>query len=310
MAPGYDKATCAQANLGLAQMYQKLGRPQYAAAAYKQAATLAPERSDSYDGLGALYLTLKRYPEAVAAYQQALRVNKDDAQAHGQLILAYLLSGQQDRARQELAPGLSNAPQNGLVLTPQQSEQLFDFLLDTAERGKDAISISAFYSFRVLGANSYVAFRRFPELFALGLQWVESDDPERQRPALLMIFDLGYKVPKTLASVLTAERRASLLPHLLAGLEDPHPGARIPFIEALGYLRERTAVPRLIQFLQDEHPALRLHAARALGHIGDERALPALEKVAANDPAQNEGRFYVRDQARKAIEEIRTSVAR
>jgi len=61
----------------------------------------------------------------------------------------------------------------------------------------------------------------------------------------------------------------------------------------------------------DEKEDVRYNTIIALARIGDKRAIPALEKVAANDPAQDSrGRFHLREQARYVVEHMRASAAK
>jgi HEAT repeat protein len=71
--------------------------------------------------------------------------------------------------------------------------------------------------------------------------------------------------------------------------------------EALGRIGDNRAVSPLIDALRnDRHPDVRWHAADALGTLGDDKAVKYLED------ALKDGDSWVRDFAKKALDEIRT----
>jgi len=176
------------------------------------------------------------------------------------------------------------------------------------QRDQGEVATQAFLAIEAQGPEAWPAFRRFPEFLSVGLHFIKDPDPERQRAGLHLICGLGYRTPKALLHAFTPDRRAGLLPYMVRGLEQPDGYLRIRYIEALGYLRERSAVPRLIESLGDPDATVRHFAVSALGRIGDERAIPTLGQVAAKDPARDyKGRFYLREAAQKAIEQIRAA---
>jgi type II secretory pathway component GspD/PulD (secretin)/beta-lactamase regulating signal transducer with metallopeptidase domain/HEAT repeat protein len=197
-----------------------------------------------------------------------------------------------------------------LELNRAEREPLFNTLLDllgdkTLEPSLQASTLGVILA--VAGPN-LPDYPRFPESFDVACRSIEGTDRAIQLAGLNVLSRLGYTHPKALQQYATPEVRERLMPLLLAGMEDREVGYRIRFIEALGYLRERSIVPRLIQLLGDPDAIIRTFAVQALGCIGDPRALPALEQLAQHDPATDyKGEFYLRKAAGKAIEQIRAA---
>jgi HEAT repeat protein len=202
---------------------------------------------------------------------------------------------------------LARSPEEPLALSRPEREEVSNFLLDlTREQGE--VGVNAFEATRFLWWENAAAFRRLPELFAVGVGWIEGNDLERQMSALYLVSSLGQRAPEVLSELATPHVRARLLPHLVAGMDDEKVGRRIRFTEALGYLRERSVVPRLIELLADKEWVVREFAINALGRIGDDRALPALEKIAASQ-SQDTEQWPLSTYAREAIDEIHKASA-
>ncbi len=202
---------------------------------------------------------------------------------------------------------LATPPQEPLSLSLPEREELSDFLLNlTREQGE--VGANAFDATRFLWREDAAAFTRLPELFAVGAGWIEGNDPERQMSALYLVFGLGHRAPQVLSELATPQVRARMLPHLVAGMDDQKVGRRIRFIEALGYLRERSVVPRMIELLADGDLGVRQFAIHALGNIGDERALPALERIAASQ-SQDTEQWPLSRYAGEAIDKIHKASA-
>jgi tetratricopeptide (TPR) repeat protein len=68
----------------------------------KKAVELDPKLGEAYLQLGILYSEERKFPEAIAAYERAVAVNPHLEQAHYRLAQAYRLTGQSDKAKNEL----------------------------------------------------------------------------------------------------------------------------------------------------------------------------------------------------------------
>ncbi len=68
----------------------------------EKAVTLDPKLSEAFLQLGIVHAEGKDFPQAIAAYQHAIQANPRMEQAHYRLAQAYRLSGQNDKAQDEL----------------------------------------------------------------------------------------------------------------------------------------------------------------------------------------------------------------
>lgn len=76
-----------------------LGRPEEAAASYREAAARAPHDADAHNGLGAALAGMRRYDEACAAFAEAVRLEPAFLDAARNLARVTELAGQIDAAR-------------------------------------------------------------------------------------------------------------------------------------------------------------------------------------------------------------------
>jgi Tfp pilus assembly protein PilF len=91
-----------------------------AAAAYEQAAQLAPHHSQVYTAWGQFDWVMGERETAVSRWQQAVDLDATNGVAHAYLAQNYWLAGERDAATEALAQALKFEPQNKLALALQQ----------------------------------------------------------------------------------------------------------------------------------------------------------------------------------------------
>ncbi len=68
----------------------------------RKAAQLDPKFGEPYLALGAFYSDLKQFPQAIESFQQAIHINPSLDEAHYRLAQTYRLTGQKEKALEEL----------------------------------------------------------------------------------------------------------------------------------------------------------------------------------------------------------------
>ncbi len=103
----------ADALMGTASTYEKMGRVPDAEEAFKKAAALRPDYWDGYNSLGNFYDRQSKYAEAIAQYQHAAELTPDNAVIDINLAAAYL-----DRGSAEDLPAAEAALKKSIALGP------------------------------------------------------------------------------------------------------------------------------------------------------------------------------------------------
>jgi len=103
----------ADALMGTANTYEKMGRIADAEEAFKKAAALRPDYWDGYNSLGNFYDRQGKYPEAIAQFQHAAELTPDNAVVDINLAAAYL-----DRGNPEDLPAAEQALKKSIALGP------------------------------------------------------------------------------------------------------------------------------------------------------------------------------------------------
>src|SRR5262249_55754598 len=85
----------ADAIIGLAGAYERMGRTVAAETAYKRAIALKPDYWDGYNSLANFYDRQSKYPEAIAQYQRVIDLTPDNAAAYSNLGAEYQSVGEQ-----------------------------------------------------------------------------------------------------------------------------------------------------------------------------------------------------------------------
>jgi serine/threonine-protein kinase len=80
----------AEAIIGMAGTYEKMGRLKDAEENFTRAAALRPDYWDGYNDLGAFYQRQGRLAEAIAQYRRVIELTPDNAVAYSNLGVAYL----------------------------------------------------------------------------------------------------------------------------------------------------------------------------------------------------------------------------
>jgi serine/threonine-protein kinase len=83
----------ADALMGTARAYEKMGRKGDAEATYQRAAALRPDYWDGYNSLGTFYLGQGKYAEAIAQFQHAAQLTPDNSVVYTNIAVAYLNRG-------------------------------------------------------------------------------------------------------------------------------------------------------------------------------------------------------------------------
>ncbi|AGC46221.1 hypothetical protein MYSTI_04933 [Myxococcus stipitatus DSM 14675] len=115
----------------------RAGKLREAAAAYQEAAGLAPRDPTLWELVGTIHLQLDKPGDAIAAYKESLRV-KDRAIVHVALARIQLAMKSQEGAEQELAEALESVQGNDV----RELKELADLLV-TMGRKPDALRILA-----------------------------------------------------------------------------------------------------------------------------------------------------------------------
>jgi eukaryotic-like serine/threonine-protein kinase len=103
----------ADAVMGTANTYEKMGRIPDAEEAFKKAAALRPDYWDGYNSLGNFYDRQGKYPEAIAQLQHAAELTPDNAVIDINLAAAYL-----DRGNPQDLPAAEAALKKSIALGP------------------------------------------------------------------------------------------------------------------------------------------------------------------------------------------------
>jgi eukaryotic-like serine/threonine-protein kinase len=103
----------ADAVMGTANTYEKMGRIPDAEEAFKKAAALRPDYWDGYNSLGNFYDRQGKYPEAIAQLQHAAELTPDNAVIDINLAAAYL-----DRGNPQDLPAVEVALKKSIALGP------------------------------------------------------------------------------------------------------------------------------------------------------------------------------------------------
>jgi serine/threonine protein kinase/tetratricopeptide (TPR) repeat protein len=103
----------ADAVMGTASTYEKMGRVPDAEEAFKKAAALRPDYWDGYNSLGNFYDRQGKYAEAIAQYQRAAELTPDNAVIDINLAAAYL-----DRGTPSDVPAAEAALKKSITLGP------------------------------------------------------------------------------------------------------------------------------------------------------------------------------------------------
>ncbi len=104
----------AHSNLGTA--LSALGRPAEAVDHYRRALELAPDDADSHSNLGNALVALDRTDEAVESYRRALAIDPGSAEAHGALGMALQAQGRMEDAVGHLRRALELGPPAAEIL--------------------------------------------------------------------------------------------------------------------------------------------------------------------------------------------------
>jgi eukaryotic-like serine/threonine-protein kinase len=137
-----------EALLGMAAVYDRMGRAADAEAAYKKAIALRPDYWDSYNSLGNFYDEQGRYREAVAQYKKVIELTPDNAAAYSNLGAEYMSIG--DDASNQLA------------------EEAF----------KKSIAIAPTYAAYANLGNLYMGLKRYDEAAAMTKKALELNDKD------------------------------------------------------------------------------------------------------------------------------------
>jgi serine/threonine protein kinase/tetratricopeptide (TPR) repeat protein len=100
----------ADALLGLAGVYESMGRVPDAEAVYKRAAALRPDYWGGYYELGVFYYRQGRYLDAANAFRRVLEITPDNAQAHSNLGAMVQNLGHETEAEAEFKKSLALHP--------------------------------------------------------------------------------------------------------------------------------------------------------------------------------------------------------
>jgi tetratricopeptide (TPR) repeat protein len=100
----------ADALLGLADSYARVGRSQEAEDTYKRAAAMRPENWSGHYRLGSFYFQQGRFEEAENQFRKVIELTPDNAQAHSGLGTAMLQRTRSDEAEEELKKSIELRP--------------------------------------------------------------------------------------------------------------------------------------------------------------------------------------------------------
>jgi len=92
-----------EACFNLAALYQSSAQPLDALKYYEQAISLEPNSPDALINMGVIYTSLGKYPEAIKCYQNALGLDRNNPEAYYNLALAYFMSDQLIKFRDNLS---------------------------------------------------------------------------------------------------------------------------------------------------------------------------------------------------------------
>lgn len=137
-----------EALLGMASVYDRMGRAADAEAAYKKAIALRADYWDSYNSLGNFYDEQGRYREAVGQYKKVIELTPDNAAAYSNLGAEYMSIG--DDASNRLA------------------EEAF----------KKSIAIAPTYAAYANLGNLYMGLKRYDEAAAMTRKALELNDKD------------------------------------------------------------------------------------------------------------------------------------
>jgi HEAT repeat protein len=150
----------------------------------------------------------------------------------------------------------------------------------------------------VIGLMRDEEFGRLPALAALGEPAVPVLSAILRDPAVEPM--LRHRAAVALGEI----GSAAAVPDLTASLGHPDPVQRIHAARALARIAGPGAGPPIAGLLEGDDPSVAKVAAQMLARVGDARALPALAQAARGGAAD-----LVREQARAAIDEIRSRIA-
>jgi len=97
------------AHLALAEQYVKLQRPEEALASYRRAGELKPDRAEPYVGVGVTLVTQKRYEEGIRLLRGVIEVDKNLAAPYLSLGYAEMMTGELRAAEKHLLRALELA---------------------------------------------------------------------------------------------------------------------------------------------------------------------------------------------------------
>jgi serine/threonine-protein kinase len=147
--------------LGIAGVYERLGRTADAEGAYKRAIALRPDYWDSYNSLGGFYDQQGRFADAVVQYKKVIELTPDNAAAYSNLGAEYEAMG--DAASNRLA------------------EEAF----------KKSIQISPTYPAYANLGNFYMGLFRFDEAAAATRRALQLNDKDYRVWCNLMLDELN-----------------------------------------------------------------------------------------------------------------------
>lgn len=100
----------ADALLGLAGVYESVGRTEDAESVYQEAAALRPDYWGGYQDLARFYFRTRQYDKAVEEFRRVIALTPDNAQAHSGLGAAFLGLARFDQAAAELRQSIKLQP--------------------------------------------------------------------------------------------------------------------------------------------------------------------------------------------------------
>ena len=110
------KPDCAEANVNLGAVYNRLNDPERAIAAFQQALTQNNRLTAAHINLGITYFRTKRYELAVESLQRVLKIDPVNLQAHKLLALSLIAQDKFAEASLELDKILVTSPDDGPTL--------------------------------------------------------------------------------------------------------------------------------------------------------------------------------------------------
>jgi serine/threonine-protein kinase len=128
----------ADALMGSATTYERMGRIADAEETYKRAAVLRPDYWDGYNSLGIFYSHQERYAEAIAQYEHAAELTPDNAVVYVNMAAAYL-----DRGDPKDLPRAEAALKKSIELSPSYPAYAnLAFLYMNEKRFADSVAMS------------------------------------------------------------------------------------------------------------------------------------------------------------------------